>query len=295
MKRFSTGILLISFIITSCYAQVVKEDLFNQPTKIISNLPLAADIDIDDEGNILLIDPVQSQVFKFLKSSNYDSSIVIGGKNGREEGFLSLKKIVVKNRQNLYLLDDADRRIILLNTNLKIIGNTNFLDLNNNSNSFEDDEEIYPISFDISIAGEQYILNQQNNKVYKFNPFGKLENTFGGLDYGAGSLLEPVEVILSKDNFVYLTDTTNQQLTVFDNYGVYRYKLKPLSSFKWQGLVIVGPLLICYNHQFIHTENLQSGKYISYTPKVDGKIIDLKVKGEFIYLLLENAVHLYRI
>ncbi|MCB0840336.1 MAG: hypothetical protein KDD63_14820 [Bacteroidetes bacterium] len=289
MKTLIFGILII--LTGSLHAQLVKDGLFNNPELTITEIPAASNMDIDDEGNILLIDPVKSQVFKLLKDTRYDSSIVIGGRNQREEGFLSLKKVVSKNRQSIYILDDADRRITLLNTNLKIIGNTHFLNLEN----FDNDEEIYPISFDISIAGEQYVLNQQDNRIYKFNPFGKLENVFGGLDYGAGSLFHPVDVIVSANNFVYVVDTSAQNLMVFDNYGVFRYKLEIKAPFRWSQVSVSASLIICYNQSQVYIENIQSGKNQLFKPELPNRIRDVKIKGSSIYLLTEKEIFLYKI
>ncbi|MEZ4774431.1 MAG: hypothetical protein R3D00_14695 [Bacteroidia bacterium] len=252
-------------------------------------------IEVDSEGNILLLDTDQSQLYKLFRNTGYDSAIVIGGKSFRNEGFLHPVKMSVKNRQNLYLLDDVERRIILLNTNFKLAGEFNFLQPVTSQQGFREETDIYPVNFDISVDGTQFVLNQLDNKIYVFYPSGGLQLSFGGLDYGQGVLKAPVDVQVNEKNYVFVSDTIAGEIMVFDNFGSYRTTRKPQTDFPWKKFHLAGNTLLCFDQKNIYLENMLTGQY--YTINAPNKVLvtDLKLKGEYLYLLQKNAVNLYRI
>ncbi|MEZ4826317.1 MAG: 6-bladed beta-propeller [Bacteroidia bacterium] len=288
---------IIAILLSARMSAFGQDTLFNLRSPL-QTIPLNTgyeSMDVDNEGNILLIDTDKSQVVKILQTTAYDSSIVIGGKSHRNEGFLHPVKISVKNRQNLYLLDDVSRKILLLNTNFKVAGEINFLtpppDVNG---SFGGESDIYPVSFDVSMDGTLFVLNQFDNKVYVFYPSGKFQLSFGGLDYGSGALLHPVDIQVNEKNYVFVSDTATGQILIFDNFGVFRTKRKPQTAFAWKNFHLSGNSLICFDSGHIYLENLVTGKNHSLTLPPDQTLTDLKLKGEYLYLLQKNAINLYR-
>lgn len=252
-------------------------------------------LEVDNEGNILLLDTDQSQLYKLFHNTRYDSAIVIGGKSHRNEGFLHPVKISVKNRQNLYLLDDVARRIILLNTNFKPAGEFNFLSPIISRQGFREEIDIYPVNFDISVDGTQFILNQLDNKIYVFDPSGNFQLSFGGLDYGQGALTAPVDVQVNEKNYVFVSDTIAGEIIVFDNFGVYRTTKKPQPAFRWKKFQIAGNTLLCFDPKNIYLENMLTGQSYTIVVPTGQPVTDLKLKGEYLYLLQKNAVNLYHI
>lgn len=285
--------LLIPGAFFSLSGQTGMATIDRKPEKIITADAVFNSLDIDTEGNIILLDREQGQIYKYLYISDFDSSITIGGKSHRNEGFLNPVKLSVKNRQNLYVLDDVARRVILLNTNFKVSGEINFLTLNTQGTNAFGEDEIYPVNFDTSVDGTLFILNQLDNKIYVINPFGELVNTFGGLDYGAGALSQPVDIQVNDKNFVFVSDTVEQEIKVFDNFGIFRTTMIPGAGFRWDGFSISKNYLICFDKTQIFLKNLVSGKGIRFQTGKQVNLNDIKLKGDYLYLLLENEVHLY--
>lgn len=249
-------------------------------------------MEVDEEGNILLLSTRQNRIHKYFKFTGYDSLLTIGGKGIGKEGFNMPIKIEAPNRQNIYVLDDLNRRMVMLNTNLKIVDDINFLtlesDLLTNESAY-----LFPVSFTSGPSGELYLLNQEDNKVYKFNNFQQLERTFGGLDYGAGSLDAPDNLASDENNFIYVSDAENQVVTVFDLYGIFQYHIRLKTPFTWKKFAIISPYIVFFDESNLFFYNLTS-KRSRHIPLADvGFIQDVEGNRDYFYLLTENQINLY--
>ena len=141
--------------------------------------------------------------------------------------------ISTPNRQSVYLFDIGKRLIHLLNPNLRIIRSWDFFDLEivkQTGNAIE----ILPAAFDASPTGELFVLDANDNHVYKLDRFANYRMDFGGNTYGAGSLRSPDGLQLSPKNVVYVTDSLAQSITVFDNFGTYLRSHSAPEDFQWR-------------------------------------------------------------
>ena len=286
---------LLSLFPLSFQAQNLKDSLLQSPSRVISNIPLASDLEIDGEGNIYLLEAQGNWITKLLAIAAHDSAVRIGGKSHRAEGLFEATKMVVPNRQQLYVLDEGQSRILLFNTNLKPINQIDFGQRDDNWQWLSAGEEIYPSDMNVAPTGDLFILNRYDNKVLKINTFGEFELSFGGTDYGEGALYAPVEIAANQLKQVMVSDTLDQELFVFNLFGIFQYTLQPKTTFRWQRFQLAGPFLICYNSTQIYFEHLSSGrsKHLSLEARSAGKLIDVKLGQDFLYLLFENAIHLH--
>jgi len=245
-------------------------------------------IDLDQEENIFLLDSRRHKVHKLFAATAYDSVLTIGGKGIGSEGFNTPVKIEAKNRQSVFVLDFNNRRLLTLNTNLKVVKEINFLELQERLLNSGENTTLFPISFAVGPSGELFILNQDNLKIYKLNVFGEPESSFGGLDYGEGSLADPVDLVLNEGNFMFVSDTTNQKISVFDLYGTYQYALFPEASFRWSGVKVAGQVLICYSSRRIFVKNLFTKQYSELDSP--SEILDLSSVRGRLFVLTGNGV-----
>ena len=293
IQHLLLGIVSLLSLALPLSAQIQSEqDSLDQAFLKISLPEPATQLLVDEEGNLLVLSPESAQLYKYFFSTQFDSSIVIGGQSNRQDGFLHPTQIAQRNRLNLYLLDDVQRRIVLLTINFKVVQEVDFRTLATRLETLGEESEIFPQSFDINPAGEIFLLNQFNNKIIKVNNFGEIETIFGGLDYGEGSLYDPVELAINKQNFLFVSDTIEQQLKVFDAYGVYRYSIKPEVPFRWKHMFLYESSLICFNDKQIYLEHLLSGKKKNWVLPSAYRIQDVALSSSFFYVLLENEVSL---
>lgn len=274
-------------------AQQSIDSLLTHPSLVIKKIPVGiTDLEADQEGNLFLLQTAKHRIYKYFQMTHYDSVQVIGGKGMGEEGFNFPTKITVPNRQSVFLLDQMNRRLVQLNTNLKVLKDINFLTLEANLQN-ADVESFWPISFAVGPSGELYFLNQDDIRIYKFNTSGTLERSFGGLDYGAGSLSEPYDITLNSANLVFAVDSANQKVSIFDLYGTYQYSLSFQLDFRWKRLSTFDENLLFVGEQAVFVYNLFSKKGQTVHFKRKEKLIDVVGGKDFIYLLWENEVDLY--
>lgn len=292
-KYFPFFLFLFPFFLKG---QSLSDSLFLQPGRVISGIPSAADIAVDGERNIYLLEEQGNRLHKLLAIANYDSVVTIGGKSHREEGMLHPIKIVVPNRQQLYVLDEGNARLLLFNTNLKLVKQIDFNQRDDNWQWLSEGEEVFPQTFTVGPTGDLFILNRFNNKVLKINTFGEWELSFGGTDYGEGALFAPIDVAVNRDKLVMVSDTAAQAIFVYNLFGIFQYQLHPEMPFRWREFQLIGPFLICHNAHHLYIEHLASGKstHFPLAHASAGHLLDVELGQEFIYLLFENAIHLYR-
>jgi hypothetical protein len=289
LARFLSLLLVFSLWIAQGL-NLSAQDSLAAASKIISLPGHVTDIETDAEGNLFMLSPSGAMVYKALKAFGYDSLAMVGGRSARQEGLLYPTKIAAKNRQNLYLLDEGQRRIALFNTNLRLSGEVRFTEIRGAAST--DFSDFLPQSFDVGPAGELFLLNQIDNRILKINAFGEFETEFGGLDYGSGSLTAPVELVVNDKSYVFVSDTLEGRITVFDLFGIYRFTLTPACN--WKRLALAGNQLMLFNSESIWQYDPASGALRAWTvPPDGGKIRDLAVGAEMLFVLRENGVFLH--
>ncbi len=283
----------MSLCLCRVQAQTPTDSLFRAPKQTVSTIPKGCtDIEVDQEGNLYLLQTARHRLYKYFEMTDYDSVQAIGGKGLGDEGFNFPSKITVPNRQSVFMLDQMNRRLVQMNTNLKVLKDINFLTLQVDLPGV-DTESFWPISFAVGPSGELYFLNQDDIQIYKFATSGNLERAFGGLDYGAGSLAEPFDIVLSANNLVFAVDSSNQKLTIFDLFGTYQYSLSFPLDFRWKRMITLDDNLFFLGEHniFIYNNFSRQGETIRFP--AGPKLIDAVGSRDFIYLLWENRVDLF--
>lgn len=295
-KRPLKLLLLVVFFSLSLsgWTQIIGDSTFYEPHRILKEMPKADQLAIDSEGNLILLNRDLSCLYKYFVMTDFDSSIVVGGKSHRSEGFLHPVKISAGNRQLIYLLDDVKRKLLLLNTNLKVVEEIDFLDLGPNADRLTEGVPIFPMSFDVAPTGAIFVLSQEDNKIYKFDIFGNLESQFAGLDYGEGALYQPSQLMITDKIEILLSDLETAELKVYDLYGNYKFSIQPKVDFEWDRFALFGQNLILFNDHQLYFEQFNRDEHFQIELDPDKALIDIQLTPYYIYLLYENEVHLYR-
>jgi hypothetical protein len=293
-SKFFLWVALNLFLFESAQAQTSFDSLFHSPSRFIPFKEKITDIECDEEGNIYLLESERHRLHKRFLKNNYDSVLTVGGKGSGEEGFNFPVKICVPNRQNLFLLDLMNRRVAVLNTNLRVVEDINFLDIDLNLLD-ESNEYLNPLSFAASSIGELYILNQEDLKIYKVASRGRLQTVFGGLDYGDGSLVTPDDLVINRDNFIFVADSSRQVVSVFDLFGVFRYKIEsPSSQFRWKRIVAYEDYLIFLDDSRLVFLNLLTQKKHEVILTGNFRTIDIAGTRTHFFLLTSGGIEIYR-
>ncbi len=113
---------------------------------------------------------------------------------------------------SVYVCDKNNHRIQRYDKDLNFISSLKTRDSSNPDEQFG-----YPLSCAASNQGDLYILDSENNRVIKFDLFGKFIQNFGGYDAGEYILSDPERLAITSSNNIFVLD--KKEIIVFDQYG----------------------------------------------------------------------------
>lgn len=165
---------------------------------------------VDRLHHVYVWSEVERALYK-LWAPRYDSITRIGGAPG-EEGFLGITAIAPVGNQQLYVLDAAGQRIVLLGTNLQPLQQLTYAQLP------REIAEGYPHLLTVGQAGELYLLLRETQEIVKIDAFGRVLLRFGGKVYGEGRMVG-VASLYAENGRIYLVDTVLRRAAEYDAWG----------------------------------------------------------------------------
>ncbi len=170
----------------------------------------ASAIDIDFAGNIYLVDRDRHQLFKFSPEGRLIR--VIGGFGRGEEAFDDPRDVCAGATLDIYIADYNNNRVVRYDKNF------NFL---NELRSVWPE----PYQFDrvlsvaVSPQGDLFLLEDGMKRIIKFGRGNEPIEVFGGIDETYGQLLDPVQITLESNKYIFASDPAQQAVVVFDYLG----------------------------------------------------------------------------
>lgn len=186
-----------------------------------------AGVAVDSAGNFYVADSLNNRVEKF-NSGGHLLATSDGSLNGQVP-FHEPWGIAVSKQGMVYVADTWNHRIVELNATLQVVrtwGHPNPAGGPDGLLSFYGPRDI---AFDAS--GNLLVTDTGNNRVLEFTPDGKPLGSFGTLGSGAGQFREPVGIAVAPDGTIYVADTWNGRVEVFNATKQYRRSL-PLTGWE---------------------------------------------------------------
>lgn len=175
-------------------------------------------ISLDPEGNIYVADTGNDRVQKFDEEGYF--VIQIGGFGFDEEQFNEPRDLCATMGLDMYVVDSQNRRIQrydrYLNYLSTIVPNPNL-----------DESLQFGIlgGIDISPSGEIYLADSEYDRILKLDSFERPERSFGDIGYGRGRLRSPASLIVDQKRTVYVCDSGNDRIAMYDIFGEYQGSL----------------------------------------------------------------------
>ena len=168
-------------------------------------------IAIDHQGNLLIVDGKLCCVQKFTLGGKLLAKV--GKKGEQTEEFTSPIGIGVHPlSQKVYIADNANHRIQVLNSNLTFCRVFGTRGSGNGELNFP-----WDVAFDS--FGYVYVVDSWNNRVQVFTEDGEHLRHFGRKGGQGGKLLWPSSICIDAENFVYITEAQNHCVSVFTSEG----------------------------------------------------------------------------
>ena len=174
------------------------------------NRPLG--VSSDAYGNIYVADTGNNRMQQF--DANGRLVAFVGGFGWENEQFQMPMDIFVYNSLDIYLADYENSRIERYDKNLNWI--TSYYSNDNWETKYQFE---FPRSVSLSLHGDFFIVDSQNDRITKFNAAFEPELTFGDFDWGQGVLQNPSHISISLDDIIYVSDSDAGKIRVYDYFG----------------------------------------------------------------------------
>ena len=196
---------IVLFVTTSslCFSQQ-----FNY-NKSIGEFKDASSFYINSAGIVFVTDDITDEVYQLDTLGNVIESI---GGYGWDESAFDDPVDVFADPLKVLVADKNNNRIQRFDKNLNFIFQIYTKDSDNEAERFG-----YPVSAVTSNLGDVFILDSENKRILKFDPFGKFIQTIGGYNYGKYTLNNPKKLAISMENNIYVID--DNYVYTYDNYG----------------------------------------------------------------------------
>jgi len=168
-------------------------------------------ITIDPEGNLFIADTGNDRVVKCDKDGEFLKET--GGFGWEEGQFNRPTYIATDHGLNIYVTDTQNRRVQRFDRNLNFIS-TIQIESNEDFSGFGLLEGVA-----VTSGGELLLSDIEDDHVIKLDNFYAYERTFGGFGYGEGSLRDPLGISVDRRENVYVADSQNDRVAIYDLFG----------------------------------------------------------------------------
>jgi tripartite motif-containing protein 71 len=169
------------------------------------------DIAINQKGELYIADYGNDRIVKL--DSNFAVIGEYGGFGGANASLNGPLSAALDNASNLYIVDSGNSRIVRLDSRLNYIAAQ--------SGFFKESQHFFdrPICVALSNRGDIYIGDNGPGDCYKLDPFFNYTFDFGARNSTSGVGC-PAAIAIGNGNQIYVADSENGRIMVFDDFGV---------------------------------------------------------------------------
>ena len=166
------------------------------------------DVDMDTKGNVYILDKGTNRIIVFNDTL---FSHQFGG-FGTGTGRLSEPSSFVVSPNYVYVCDVGVKRIIKYNLNGDFVGSIFENNLDQSGMALDD-------------FGHIYLCSGEDNRVVKVSATGEEVLSFGSFGWGEGFLKNPQGIAVSSNGDIYISDTDNSRVEVFNSQGQFKQEI----------------------------------------------------------------------
>ena len=226
---------------------------------------------INSTGILFVTDDITDEIYQLDTLGNLMESI---GGYGWDESAFDDPVDVFADPLKVLVADKNNNRVQRFDKNLNFIFQIYTRDNENESERFG-----YPVSAVTSNLGDVFILDSENKRILKFDPFGKFIQAIGGYDYGSFTLTNPEKLAISMENNIFVVD--NGYVFVYDNYGTGLDRFKVDEEIN--GIRIIFNWLTLNSKEKIFFTDLRSKEKIINEVILTGKYDDFTIVSSLIF------------
>jgi len=190
---------------------------FDAKTSKAGPLVNATAIDIDNSGNIYIIDRGKHRLIKFSP----EGAIIgeVGGFGKAPEKFDDPRDVSSFTTLDVFVADFNNNRVVRFDRNLNFLSS-----LTSQYDPPFDFEQV--LSLAVSSQNELFVLDNVQKKIIKFSRFSEPVVSFGGINEAYGQLLDPFQITPDSGKRLFVSDPGQNAVIIFDYLGNYIRDLK---------------------------------------------------------------------
>jgi DNA-binding beta-propeller fold protein YncE len=190
-----------------------ESGFFIRPTGIVMDL----------EGFLYVSDTGNSRIQKFSADGVY---VVEFGAFGGEDDRLSYPTALATNGISLYVADERNERVVQYNRYGTfegiLLSSSSVISASGRTGRTATSNElgrIFPRGISISKGNEIFVSDREGDRVIVTDLSGRIRRTFGEAGGRIGDLLDPLGIVVDGEGQVYVSDTGNGRIHIFDSFG----------------------------------------------------------------------------
>jgi len=260
------GIISFVFIVSIVSAQPCLQELgrFGGTGSAPGFFKNPSAIDLSNNGQLYICDRGNQRVQVFDVYGKFLMNF--GGFGWDKEKFDGPLDIWARSTINIYVADHNNQRVQRFDKDFNYLSSKV-----SNSGAEERFQFREVLSVAYSPQGDLFLLDGGERKIIKYNNQDRGDAAFGYYESGAGELTGPVQLELSSDHRVIVSDSEAETIFVYDYFGTFLYNIQH-NDFKQ-------PLGIAHNNNRIYVADPEhksifeftvSGKYLGQYHQVSG-------------------------
>lgn len=209
-------IVVVSFSQTNADLQVIYITSWDVAESNNNALRNPQGLDINPAGFIYIADTGNHKLVKLDQSGRQVTSI--GGFGWENEQFDSPVSLFASNGLDVLVADYQNQRIERYDKDLHYLASFT------SSSDWPDSKQFgYPLDVALSLQGELFCLDGENNRVLKLDITGTPQISFGDFDAGEGRLVDPKRLFIDRIGNVLVSD--GNKIRVFDGLGNFLFSM----------------------------------------------------------------------
>lgn len=217
---------------TKAHVALRFEEVFGRKGSGVGEFLEPHDVAIDPSGNVLVADTGNHRLVKLNSDGAYLTEV---GAFGWDDGqFNEPTGVSAETGLDIYVADRQNQRVAVYSQHLKLAALVG-------GRGVEGALRMGRLGgLATTPEGEVYVTDLDLDQVVQVSTFSRTDRTFGGYGYGSGELRGPTALDVDSEGRVYVCDTENDRIVVFDRYGNYAREIGADALDKPAG-VAVGP------------------------------------------------------